>query len=860
MASSGTMTVGLKLLYDREGEKISFPIEEGETFIGRKDYCDICFPDGSVSKRHVKIVRGGSKVELFDAGSRNGTLVNGKVVEHVPLRDGDVIQLGKIVLTVAGPDAGAGLREESRDSRASRDSFKDFDDFDAETDENDSPKDAPRSKGGKAKPDRSEKAGKDAPPASTKRMDAKELAAKAASGSQPPASGEVVGTPVASASASSELPPKAKFTIVGGDGKGKVFELSPDKPFTLGTKEENNIPLKGDGISRYHAEVLLENGAWVLKDLGSRNGSFVGDRKVDLHELAPGDVVMIGTVYLRFEQESKGGGVAGSSPLDQVKELVELLKKDPKAFVQSQNGRRAMMIVLGVLIAFVLLAPGGGAVQQAGPVQHGSDDAVTHQLIDLIQKDQALKARDVIARTRNSFKAGQDRPILTLVDEVAKIWVDRAAPLTFEWKGAITAIDKLSREGRGDLDKDCLDWLSKTQKELEEELPNHKIIFQGQAQLTAAQTAVRRGDVKESLAQFKAAHDILKTIPKKSAFVSSATTFSERARSALVKGLQKEADRLIKIDPTPWQDAIDRLNDAIEYSATSEEKAPLRKLVEECQANQRDEEAFAKAVDIVQKRDTLRYDEAIQLLSGIAKSSHVYVDAQTYLHWIQADRDVRNAKTAYDEGNWEKALGLLNNALRVAELGPEARQSVDRRKELWQKVHVALQEGLQLSAKGDDVNAITRLEEVLKLEQNAKNRYHILAEGEINVIRERGDKWIDGKLAEGLEYLEKGRWKDAYDRFKFVFDHAKNDKVRLNKIESAVAQTNNKKHLYQDCYKRWVTNQNAMFEPSFLETLRLLGRWLPATSEDKPKAIELFKKVKERLRVAMDQHKDDDEK
>src|SRR5690349_22432655 len=100
MTSSGVMSGGLKLLYERDGEKIAFPIEEGETFIGRKDYCDICFPDGSVSKRHVKIVRAGHKVELFDAGSRNGTLVNGKVVDRVPLRDGDVIQLGKIVLTV----------------------------------------------------------------------------------------------------------------------------------------------------------------------------------------------------------------------------------------------------------------------------------------------------------------------------------------------------------------------------------------------------------------------------------------------------------------------------------------------------------------------------------------------------------------------------------------------------------------------------------------------------------------------------------------------------------------------------------------------------------------------------------------
>src|SRR5206468_1798430 len=126
-------------------------------------------------------------------------------------------------------------------------------------------------------------------------------------------------------------------------------------------------------------------------------------------------------------------------------------------------------------------------------------------------------------------------------------------------------------------------------------------------------------------------------------------------------------------------------------------------------------------------------------------------------------------------------------------------------------------------------------------------------------VRERGDKWIDGKLAEGLEYLEKGRYKDAYDRFRFVNDHTKNDHVRLDKIERAVVQLNNKKRLYQECYKRWVTSENAMFEPSFLETLRIVGRWLPSSDPEKSKATELYKKVKDRLKVAMDQHKADDD-
>ena len=41
----------MRLIYKRGRERIAFPLDEGETFIGRKDYCDIYFPDGSLSKR-----------------------------------------------------------------------------------------------------------------------------------------------------------------------------------------------------------------------------------------------------------------------------------------------------------------------------------------------------------------------------------------------------------------------------------------------------------------------------------------------------------------------------------------------------------------------------------------------------------------------------------------------------------------------------------------------------------------------------------------------------------------------------------------------------------------------------------------
>jgi hypothetical protein len=142
----------MRLLYDQGDERVSFPIPEGEIFIGRKEYCDLCFPDASVSKTHVRLLRKGSRLKLEDAGSRNGTMVNGKIVDGVELVTGDVIQLGKIALEVdldGGADRGNRKskkvdrndisevpsdeeldRQLAKGKNSRSDSFRDFDDFD----------------------------------------------------------------------------------------------------------------------------------------------------------------------------------------------------------------------------------------------------------------------------------------------------------------------------------------------------------------------------------------------------------------------------------------------------------------------------------------------------------------------------------------------------------------------------------------------------------------------------------------------------------------------------------------------------------------------------------------------------------
>lgn len=69
---------------------------------------------------------------------------------------------------------------------------------------------------------------------------------------------------------------------------------------TLGLHEFNDIPLDAEGLSCFHAEIVATDGGWVLRDLGSTNGSFVNGRRIALATLESGDRIVLGRVLLRF--------------------------------------------------------------------------------------------------------------------------------------------------------------------------------------------------------------------------------------------------------------------------------------------------------------------------------------------------------------------------------------------------------------------------------------------------------------------------------------------------------------------------------------------------------------------------------
>jgi pSer/pThr/pTyr-binding forkhead associated (FHA) protein len=81
------------------GKRLPFP--EGEYVIGRGAECDVRPDSEWVSRQHCLLRVAQDGVFLRDLGSRNGTLINGRLVSgERRLDDGDRIQIGPLVFEV----------------------------------------------------------------------------------------------------------------------------------------------------------------------------------------------------------------------------------------------------------------------------------------------------------------------------------------------------------------------------------------------------------------------------------------------------------------------------------------------------------------------------------------------------------------------------------------------------------------------------------------------------------------------------------------------------------------------------------------------------------------------------------------
>ena len=104
-----------------------------------------------------------------------------------------------------------------------------------------------------------------------------------------------------------------KLIVLAGAKEGTQIPLKKDK-FVIGRASECTLRAGSSAISRRHCAIVRKDGVWVVRDLGSRNGTFVNDQTVDEPTpLKVGDELRVGPLHFRVEPLVKADGDSKAS-------------------------------------------------------------------------------------------------------------------------------------------------------------------------------------------------------------------------------------------------------------------------------------------------------------------------------------------------------------------------------------------------------------------------------------------------------------------------------------------------------------------------------------------------------------------
>ncbi len=106
-----------------------------------------------------------------------------------------------------------------------------------------------------------------------------------------------------------------------------VFRLEPGHPLVIGRASSNEIPIADERSSRRHAEIFFDQGDWKVRDLGSRNGTYVDGQKLEeTKTLAAGNQITVGSCRLTFAKS-----------LDEVVPPLEVDEYSPQSTAHTQS-------------------------------------------------------------------------------------------------------------------------------------------------------------------------------------------------------------------------------------------------------------------------------------------------------------------------------------------------------------------------------------------------------------------------------------------------------------------------------------------------------------------------------------------
>ena len=115
--------------------------------------------------------------------------------------------------------------------------------------------------------------------------------------------------------------PGASLTVVRGPEQGVHLRLKKDE-LIIG-REEADLVLTDPAVSRWHARIFKEKGSYWIEDLGSTNGTFLNQKRIQKAELTHLDEIELGQTLMVFSEYGEQKDIQTPDSSQEIEELRE---------------------------------------------------------------------------------------------------------------------------------------------------------------------------------------------------------------------------------------------------------------------------------------------------------------------------------------------------------------------------------------------------------------------------------------------------------------------------------------------------------------------------------------------------------
>jgi pSer/pThr/pTyr-binding forkhead associated (FHA) protein len=97
-------------------------------------------------------------------------------------------------------------------------------------------------------------------------------------------------------------------TLLGNNSLKKRFPLRRGIT-VIGRQEDCDLSIPIQSVSRKHCQLNYEQGVLKIRDLGSRNGTYLNGKPIDKAVIKPGDSVKVGPLSLVFQFQGRSKNI-----------------------------------------------------------------------------------------------------------------------------------------------------------------------------------------------------------------------------------------------------------------------------------------------------------------------------------------------------------------------------------------------------------------------------------------------------------------------------------------------------------------------------------------------------------------------